>query len=47
VNFRRTRNLSGVRLNEQTGTISTPASRAHERVERARTQAARYSLGLR
>jgi hypothetical protein len=39
--------MSGVRLCEQTGTISTPATRANERMDRARTQAARYHLGVR
>jgi hypothetical protein len=47
VNFRRAnRNIGdGVRLNEQTGTVSTHASRAAARLDRARTSA--YNFGIR
>jgi hypothetical protein len=49
VNVRRAhRNIGdGVRLNESTGTVSTYASRAKARHDRARTGAFGYYLGIR
>jgi hypothetical protein len=49
VNFRRAhRNIGdGVRLDEKTGTVSTYASRAQARHDRARTGAFGIYLGIR
>ena len=49
VNVRRAhRNIGdGVRLNENTGTVSTYASRAKARHDRARTGAYGYYIGIR
>jgi hypothetical protein len=49
VNVRRAhRNIGdGVRLNEQAGTVSTHASRAKARHDRARTGAFGYYIGIR
>lgn len=49
MNVRRAhRNIGdGVRLNEQAGTVSTYASRAKARLDRARTGAFDYYIGTR
>lgn len=50
VNTRRTArqmNNLGVRLNEETGTVSTSRSRAAARLDSARTKAVSYHVGIR